>query len=103
MDLLKKPFSAKNAPIWSSTAWFSTTSKTPSGSYRMPKKCSNPLGILVDLDWKKLQMPFGPPFKIRFSEQDAMGLMKISGFTTTKQQEVGPYHYLITAKPSKQC
>ena len=30
-----------------------------------------PSGRLVDLDWKKQDMPLGPPVKIRFSEEHA--------------------------------
>jgi ubiquinone/menaquinone biosynthesis C-methylase UbiE len=67
------------------------------------KKMLKPDGLLVDLDWKKAQMPFGPPFAIRFSEQDTMGLLKMTGFNTIKVKEVGPYHYLITAKSRSQC
>jgi ubiquinone/menaquinone biosynthesis C-methylase UbiE len=77
--------------------------KDPLKVLQNAKKMLKPQSTLLDLDWKKAQTPFGPPFKIRFSEQDAMGLLKISGFTTTKQQEAGLYHYIITAKPSKQC
>src|SRR5271157_3839540 len=32
------------------------------------RKMIKPTGRLIDLDWKKRKMPFGPPFKIRFSQ-----------------------------------
>ncbi len=64
---------------------------------RNAKKMLKPTGKLIDLDWKKQQMPFGPPFNIRLSEQDAMGLLKISGFKVTETQEAGPLHYLVIA------
>ncbi len=67
------------------------------------KKMIKPSGALADLDWKKVQMQFGPPFAIRFSEQDTMGLLKMAGFKANKLAEVGAYHYLILAKPSSQC
>ncbi len=67
------------------------------------KKMLKPTGLIVDLDWKKLQMPFGPPFQIRFSESDALGLMRIAGFTAIKTQEAGLYHYLVIAKPREHC
>jgi ubiquinone/menaquinone biosynthesis C-methylase UbiE len=70
---------------------------------RNAKKMLKPAGRLVDLDWKKQQMPFGPPFKIRFSEQDAMGLMKTSGFTVTGAKDAGPHHYVVTAKSNEHC
>ena len=58
-----------------------------------------PTGRLVDLDWKKQEMPFGPPFKIRFSEEYASGLIKRAGFQIEGVKEAGSYHYLVTAKP----
>lgn len=67
------------------------------------KKMIKPTGTLVDLDWKKQQMQFGPPFKIRFSEQDAQGLLKITGFKVTKVQDAGPHHYVVEAKSSANC
>ena len=62
-----------------------------------------PAGKLVNLDWKKMQVPFGPPFKIRFSEQEARELLKMAGFSITDVKEAGPYHYVVTAKPIDHC
>jgi ubiquinone/menaquinone biosynthesis C-methylase UbiE len=56
-------------------------------------------GKLVNLDWKKTLMPFGPPVHIRFSEQDAQTLIEKAGFTLENVKDAGPYHYIITAKP----
>jgi ubiquinone/menaquinone biosynthesis C-methylase UbiE len=67
------------------------------------KKMLKPTGLLLDLDWKKMQMPIGPPLKIRFSEQDAAGLMKIAGFKVNQVKDAGPYHYIIAARPSSSC
>jgi len=63
------------------------------------KKMLKPSGILVNLDWKKLQMSFGPPFKIRFSEKDAVELITRGGFTVETVKEAGLYHYVVHAKP----
>jgi ubiquinone/menaquinone biosynthesis C-methylase UbiE len=60
-----------------------------------------PDGLLVDLDWKKIDIPFGPPVSIKFSEEQASNLIKSQGFTIADVRNVGPYHYVITAKPSK--
>ena len=62
------------------------------------KKMLKPTGKVVDLDWKKLAMPFGPPVQIRFTEKKASELIKQAGFTVESQKEVGPYHYIIVAK-----
>ncbi len=67
------------------------------------RKMLKPTGLLLDLDWKKMQMPIGPPPKIRFSEQDAAGLMKITGFKVNQVKDAGPYHYVVAAKPSSSC
>jgi ubiquinone/menaquinone biosynthesis C-methylase UbiE len=56
-------------------------------------------GQLLDLDWKKVEMPFGPPFAIRFSEEKASDLIRSAGFSVTDVKDVGPYHYVVTAKP----
>ena len=63
------------------------------------KQMIKPIGQLLDLDWKKIEMPFGPPVSIRFSEEKASGLIESAGFTVTDVRDAGRYHYLITAKP----
>jgi ubiquinone/menaquinone biosynthesis C-methylase UbiE len=55
-------------------------------------------GRLIDLDWKKQEMPFGPPVSIRFSEEKAVSLIRSAGFTVTEVGEAGLYHYVVTAK-----
>ncbi len=56
-------------------------------------------GRLIDLDWKKQEMPLGPPARIRFSEEQASNLMKIAGFQIEKIMEAGNYHYVVIGKP----
>jgi ubiquinone/menaquinone biosynthesis C-methylase UbiE len=62
------------------------------------KQMLKPTGHLIDLDWKKMQMPFGPPEAIRFSEQHVAGLLKAAGLKMIDTKEAGPYHYIVTAK-----
>jgi hypothetical protein len=62
------------------------------------KQMVKPSGLLIDLDWKKQEMPFGPPFSIRFSEEKASGLIEAAGFKVSDVKDAGPHHYLITAK-----
>lgn len=59
-----------------------------------------PTGQLVDLDWKKQDVPHGPPSGVRFSEQEASELIGSAGFKVAAVKEAGPYHYVIAAKPS---
>ena len=56
-------------------------------------------GRLVDLDWKKKPMPFGPPLHIRFSEEHATALIEGAGFKIVQEKLVGQFQYLIVARP----
>ncbi len=62
------------------------------------KKMLKPSGAVVDLDWKKKPMQFGPPERIRFSEKYASELMNQAGFNVENIKEAGPFHYIVTAK-----
>jgi ubiquinone/menaquinone biosynthesis C-methylase UbiE len=53
-------------------------------------------GKVIDLDWKKMQMDFGPPYEVRFSEQNAKEMLQNAGLTA-EATEAGPYHYIVTA------
>jgi ubiquinone/menaquinone biosynthesis C-methylase UbiE len=63
------------------------------------KQMIKPMGHLIDLDWKKQEMLFGPPVAIRFSQEQASNLMRASGFTVLDTRDAGPFHYVLTAKP----
>lgn len=53
-------------------------------------------GVVVDVDWKKMQMDFGPPYEVRFSDQKATEMLETVGFKA-EVAEAGPYHYKVTA------
>jgi ubiquinone/menaquinone biosynthesis C-methylase UbiE len=55
-------------------------------------------GEIIDLDWKKTRMDFGPPVEIRFSEKQVSEMLQSAGFCA-EVSEAGPYHYLIVGKP----
>jgi ubiquinone/menaquinone biosynthesis C-methylase UbiE len=61
------------------------------------KKMLKPAGCLVDVDWKKEQTDFGPPATVRFSEQEAVGLIRRAGFRIDAVTKSGAYHYIVTA------
>lgn len=63
------------------------------------RKMLMPSGKLVNLDWKKERMRIGPPLHIRFSQQEAIDLIKGAEFDIVIAQDVGPYHYLVIAHP----
>jgi ubiquinone/menaquinone biosynthesis C-methylase UbiE len=58
-----------------------------------------PGGVLVDLDWKDEPSPVGPPMSIRFSAARAGSLLATAGLEAGPPLDVGPYHYLIIARP----
>jgi ubiquinone/menaquinone biosynthesis C-methylase UbiE len=74
---------------------FSDPARVLQNAWRMLK----PDGRLVDLDWKKQEAPFGPPAKIRFSEQYAENLIQNAGFQVLSVKDAGKYHYVIAAQP----
>lgn len=59
-----------------------------------------PMGRLIDLDWKKEHMSFGPPYAVRFSVENASNLLIDAGFQVVDVNEDANYHYVLTAKPS---
>jgi ubiquinone/menaquinone biosynthesis C-methylase UbiE len=63
------------------------------------RKMMKTRGRLVDLDWKKVTTPFGPPLNIRFSEQEAAELIGEAGFSVIEIRDVPPWFYCITAVP----
>ena len=56
-------------------------------------------GRLVNLDWKKEPMNLGPPLRIRFSKKEAMHFLEDADFKIETVKDIGPYSYLIIAKP----
>jgi len=64
------------------------------------RRMLKPAGKLVDLDWKKIHMSFGPPYEIRFDENKAAALIAKNSFTVEEVKDLGKYHYLVVAHPS---
>jgi ubiquinone/menaquinone biosynthesis C-methylase UbiE len=50
-------------------------------------------GKLSVVEFKKMEMPMGPPLSIRLSPEQVEGLMVKYGFRKEKVIEAGPYHY----------
>ncbi len=63
------------------------------------RRIAKPTAYIVDVDWKKVQTQYGPPFKDRLSEEEAKEVLAENGFSTIKQIDVGPYHYELICKP----
>jgi ubiquinone/menaquinone biosynthesis C-methylase UbiE len=73
--------------------------RDPAKVLQNAKHMLKPSGKLVNIDWKKRRMGFGPPFQIRFSEEKASELIEAAGFKVESVKDVGPYHYVVIAKP----
>ena len=56
-------------------------------------------GKLIDLDWKKVLSPIGPPEEIRFEESYAVKLIEEAGFSVVSIEDMPPWFYLIKAVP----
>ena len=61
------------------------------------KKMLKPVGRIVNLDWKKVNMQLGPPLVKRFSEEEASRLITAAGFRLVSIKDV-VYYYLMVAK-----
>jgi ubiquinone/menaquinone biosynthesis C-methylase UbiE len=72
----------------------------PAKVLKNAREMVKPSGMLIDLDWKKQEMAFGPPLRIRFSEVHASSLIGKAGFQIVNVRPAGSYHYIVTAKPS---
>ncbi len=61
------------------------------------RKMLKPQGKLIDLDFKKEPMPFGPPLGIKLNEKEASKLIEKAGFKVETLKTVEPYSYLVIA------
>jgi len=74
---------------------FSEPLKALANARRMLK----PDGKLVNLDWKKEPMDYGPSFEKRLSTKEAADIIQSAGFKIVSIDENELYHYIITALP----
>ena len=73
--------------------------RDPALVLRNAKLMIKPSGTLVNLDWKKKSSVFGPPLRIRFSEEQASNLIRQAGFTIESVKDLGRNFYIVVAKP----
>jgi len=52
-------------------------------------------GRLIIIDWKKMEMDFGPPLQERLDEKEVIDTCFINGFTLLERFNIGPYNYLL--------
>ncbi|MCZ7355654.1 MAG: class I SAM-dependent methyltransferase [Candidatus Methanoperedens sp.] len=59
-------------------------------------------GKLMIIDWKKMQMDFGPPVEERLTPDEIISICKDNGFELKEESDAGPYNYLLVfEKPGK--
>jgi ubiquinone/menaquinone biosynthesis C-methylase UbiE len=73
--------------------------QSPGRVLEQARQMLKPEGRLVNLDWKKEAMSFGPPLAKRFDEARASRLIESSGFKIEGLKYSGRFHYLIIARP----
>jgi ubiquinone/menaquinone biosynthesis C-methylase UbiE len=52
-------------------------------------------GRLAIIDWKKIEMDFGPPIQERLDEKEVIDICSENGFTSLEKSNIGPYNYLL--------
>lgn len=52
-------------------------------------------GKLVIVDWKKMEMEFGPPVVERLTAEEVISICRDNGFEVREQSDAGPYNYLL--------
>lgn len=65
------------------------------------KRILSSVGKLVIIDWKKMEMDFGPPVKERLTAEEIISFCEDNDFEAHEQTEAGPYNYLLIFKMGK--
>lgn len=65
----------------------------PPSTVREAVRLLKPGGTLVNVDWKRAAMEFGPPMEIRLSPSQVARRFAPLGLRTVSEWEVGPWHY----------
>ncbi len=67
--------------------------------FKKLKKCLSKDGVLVIIDFKKMETPMGPPVEMRLAEDEVESELKSAGFTiVSADKDLLPYQYIIKAR-----
>jgi arsenite methyltransferase len=71
-----------------------------SGYLALMKKMLKPGGQIVIVDYKKKQLPVGPPPEMKLAKREVIGDIEAGGFKLAKEHDFLPYQYFLvfTAK-----
>lgn len=61
----------------------------------MMKKSLKPGGQVVMIDFKKEEIPVGPPITMKIAREDLIAQMQANGFTLVKEHTFLPYQYFL--------
>lgn len=50
---------------------------------------------LIIIDWKKMEMEFGPPIEDRLTAEEVISICEDNGFKIIEQSDAGHYNYLL--------
>ncbi len=65
------------------------------------KRILSSRGKLAIVDWKKIEMDFGPPVEERLAEEEIISICKDGGFEFRERSDAGPYNYLLVFNRSR--
>ncbi len=63
------------------------------------KRMLKPGGQIIDVDYKKEQLPVGPPPEMKLAKEDVIREMESSGFKLAKEHTFLPYQYFLVFVP----
>jgi SAM-dependent methyltransferase len=67
------------------------------------KRLLKPSGVVVDIDWMRIETPFGPPYALRVSDNEIRGLFIGFGFTEVSYFIPDKYHYCLVFRKQDQA
>lgn len=67
---------------------------------REVRRICKPGGTIVDVDWRKIRMEFGPPFEIRLTDAESKRILSENGIGVARSIDAGPYHYGLVCSPA---
>ena len=63
------------------------------------KRILKPGGQIIDVDYKKEQLPVGPPPEMKMAKEDVIREMESGGFKLAKEHTFLPYQYFLVFVP----
>lgn len=73
----------------------------PPSTIREAIRLLRPEGVFIDVDWKRIETPGGPPIELRLRPQEAEEMLNLRGLQMFEKWDLGPYHYVILAKKGR--